>query len=75
MRCVDWNIRLYLLFVEVVGNFLHGLLFVEKIMWELEHKIEKIAYGWSGKGTTKIARSILKRLGGAEAWRTVGKNG
>ena len=41
---------------------------VERIMRELGRRIKKIAYGWSDKGVTKVARIILKRFANATAW-------
>ena len=41
---------------------------VERIMRELGRRIKKIAYGWSDKGVTKVARIILKRFANAGAW-------
>ena len=41
---------------------------VERVMRELGRRIKKIAYGWSDKGATKIARIILKRFANAGAW-------
>ena len=41
---------------------------VERVMRELGRRIKKIAYGWSDKGVTKVARIILKRFANATAW-------
>ena len=41
---------------------------VERVMRELGRRIKKIAYGWSDKGVTKVARIILKRFTNAGAW-------
>ena len=41
---------------------------VERVMRELGRRIKKIAYGWSDKGVTKVARIILKRFADARAW-------
>jgi hypothetical protein len=41
---------------------------VERVMRELGRRIKKIAYGWSDKGVTKVARIILKRFANAGAW-------
>jgi len=41
---------------------------VERVMRELGRRIKKIAYGWSDKGVTKIARIILKRFANAREW-------
>ena len=41
---------------------------VERVMRELGRRIKKIAYGWSDKGVTKVARIILKRFANTEAW-------
>ena len=37
-------------------------------MRELGRRIKKIAYEWSDKGVTKVARIILKRFANAGAW-------
>ncbi len=37
-------------------------------MRELGRRIKKIAYGWSDKGVTKIARIILKRFTDSSEW-------
>ena len=41
---------------------------VERVMRELARRIKKIAYGWSDKGVTKVARIILKRFTNAKEW-------
>lgn len=41
---------------------------VERVMRELGRRIKKIAYGWSDKGVTKIARIILKRFADSSDW-------
>jgi len=41
---------------------------VERVMRELGRRIKKIAYGWSDRGVTKVARIILKRFANAGAW-------
>ena len=41
---------------------------VERVMREFGRRIKKIAYGWSDKGVTKVARIILKRFADAGAW-------
>lgn len=41
---------------------------VERVMRELGRRIKKIAYGWSDKGVTKVARIILKRFANADEW-------
>lgn len=41
---------------------------VERVMRELGRRIKKIAYGWSDKGVTKVARIILKRFANASEW-------
>jgi hypothetical protein len=41
---------------------------VERVMRELGRRIKKIAYGWSDKGVTKVARIILKRFANAGVW-------
>jgi len=46
---------------------------VERVMRELGRRIKKIAYGWSDKGVTKIARIILKRFANAEEWEAYWK--
>ena len=35
---------------------------IERVMRELGRRIKNIAYGWSDRGVTKIARIILKRF-------------
>ena len=47
---------------------------VERVMRGLGLRIKKIAYGWSDKGTTKIARTILNGLLTPEHGKTTGKN-
>ena len=41
---------------------------VERVMRELARRIKRIAYGWSDKSVTKIARSILKRFTNEKEW-------
>jgi len=41
---------------------------VERVMRELARRIKRIAYGWSDKGVTKIARIILKRFTNEKEW-------
>lgn len=41
---------------------------IERGMRELGRRIRKIAYGWSDKGVTKVARIILKRFANASKW-------
>ena len=41
---------------------------VERVMRELGRRIKKIAYGWSDRGVTKVARIILKRFANVGAW-------
>ena len=41
---------------------------VERGMRELARRIKRIAYGWSDKGVTKIARIILKRFTNEKEW-------
>ena len=41
---------------------------VERVMRELGRRIKKIAYGWSDRGATKVAKIILKRFANAGAW-------
>lgn len=41
---------------------------VERVMRELARRIKRIAYGWSDKGVTKIARIILKRFTNQREW-------
>jgi len=41
---------------------------IERVMRELARRIKRIAYGWSDKGVTKIARIILKRFANKEEW-------
>ena len=41
---------------------------VERVIRELGRRIKKIAYGWSDRGVTKVARIILKRFANAGAW-------
>ena len=41
---------------------------VERVMREIGRRIKKIAYGWSDKGVTKIARIILKRFANTNQW-------
>ncbi len=40
----------------------------ERVKRELGRRIKKIAYGWSDKGVTKVARIILKQFTNAGAW-------
>lgn len=46
---------------------------VERVMRELARRIKRIAYGWSDKGVTKIARIILKRFTDEKEWETYWK--
>lgn len=41
---------------------------VERVMRKLGRRIKKIAYEWSDKGVTKIARIILKWFADAGSW-------
>ena len=41
---------------------------VERVMREIGRRLKKIAYGWSDKGATKMARIILKRFANAKEW-------
>ena len=41
---------------------------IERVMRELGRRIKNIAYGWSDRGVTKIARIILKRFANAKEW-------
>ena len=41
---------------------------VERVMRAIGRRIKKIAYGWSDKGVTKIARIILKRFASEKNW-------
>ena len=41
---------------------------VERIMRELGRRLKKIAYNWSDKGISKMARIILKRFTSREQW-------
>ena len=41
---------------------------LERVMRELARRIKRIAYGWSDKGETKIARIILKRFTNEQEW-------
>jgi len=47
---------------------------VERVMRELARRIKRIAYGWSDKGVTKVARIILKRFTNAKEWEVYWKN-
>lgn len=46
---------------------------VERVMRELARRIKKIAYGWSDKGVTKVARIILKRFTNSTEWEAYWK--
>ena len=41
---------------------------IERVMRELARRIKRIAYGWSDKGVTKVARIILKRFANVGEW-------
>lgn len=41
---------------------------VERVMRELARRIKRIAYGWSDKSVTNIARIILKRFTNEKEW-------
>lgn len=46
---------------------------VERVMRELARRIKKIAYGWSDKGVTKVAKIILKRFTNSQEWEAYWK--
>ena len=45
-----------------------GSSMIERVMRELGPRIKNIAYGWSDRKVTKIARIILKRFANAKEW-------
>lgn len=49
-------------------NFPESFVYGRKGDAELGRRIKKVAYEWSDKGVTKVARIILKRFTNAGAW-------
>jgi hypothetical protein len=47
---------------------------IERMMREITRRLKRIAFGWSDKGATKMARIILKRITNAGQWDSYWKN-